>query len=206
MVGPMEIEIEFLSFSGIDLGADGLLYVGNETSMLSKSGSQFGVTYTVTTTKSILTVNPASGAGDVFSRNLFAVEGVQFPSNGAFPLYAVEEDIGSSNGRLSQVGVDGQPVVVCNGFGTIEDVAVDEIGRLFVSEDVGGNGRIIMLNNDNQYHLYLPAIQNIGISLKINKANVYMESGSVYNWESQKHSRTRLIQTEQRAMPERETD
>ena len=156
----LEYEVEFLSFSGLDWGSDGLLYVANESSGLSDTGSVSGVTFTVTTTKSIITVDSTTGNDVLFSSNLVGVEGVRFSAGGQFPLYAVEEDLGSGNGQLSRVDMSGISSVVCTGFGTIEDVIADDFGRLYVSEDVSGNGRVIRLDKGNLHYLYLPTVQN----------------------------------------------
>jgi hypothetical protein len=75
-------------------------------------------------------------------------------------LFVAEEDLGEGNGRLSQIAANGIPTVICTGLGTIEDVVVDDSGRLFVSEDMSGNGRVILLERGNLYQLYLPVILN----------------------------------------------
>lgn len=161
----LDIYVEFLSFSGIALGSDGLLYVGNETSGYSASGDQPPFTITVTTTKSITAVNPATGVSMLFASNLLAVEGVRFTAGGQFPLLAVEEDLDPDDanvgGRLSQVAANGALAVICTGWGSIEDVIMDDQGRLYVSEDVGGNGRIIRLENSPQWQIFLPVIQKL---------------------------------------------
>jgi hypothetical protein len=154
-----DVYIEFLSFSGLDWGADGLLYVANETSGLSETDTQSGLTYTVTTTKSIVTVNPISSNDALFSSNLVAVEGIRFTPGRRFPLWAAEEDLGNGSGRLSLVADDGLPAVVCTGFGMIEDVIADALDRLYVSEDVAGNGRVILLDKGSLRTLYLPLVQ-----------------------------------------------
>ncbi|MEJ2746427.1 MAG: hypothetical protein P8183_00685 [Anaerolineae bacterium] len=157
------VYVEFLSFSAITLGNDGLLYVANETSGYSTSVDQPPFTVIVTTTKSITTVDPLTGASTLFASNLIGVEGVRFSVGNQFPLLATEEDVNPDdpnvNGRLSQVAANGDPSVVCTGFGTIEDVLVDDWGRLYVSEDVSGNGRVIFLDNGLPRQVYLPMLQ-----------------------------------------------
>ncbi len=54
-----------------------------------------------------------------------------------------EEDTGSGAGKISRIEADGTHLPLCTGFYTIEDVAVDNRGRLFVSED--GSGQILMI-------------------------------------------------------------
>lgn len=154
----LDFYIEFLSFSGIALGADGLLYVGNESSGLSESGTQLPFTYIVTTTKSVMAVDPVTMNDTLFGSNLVGVEGVRFAPDGQFPLFVAEEDLGSGSGRLSRIDANGVSSVVCTGLGTIEDVIVDALGRLYVSEDVSGNGRVILLVKSNLHALYLPII------------------------------------------------
>ena len=129
------------SYAGITLGTDGLLYVTNE---LSGAG--------VGTDDSIFTVDPATGERTLFATGLIRPEGLRFAANGGFPLYVAEEDTGGGTGRLSRVEADGSHTPFCTGFGTIEDVAVDDSGRLYVSED--STGYIIVI----EYKVYLPII------------------------------------------------
>jgi sugar lactone lactonase YvrE len=128
------------SYAGITWGADGLLYVTNEL-----SGLGFG-------TDSVFTVDPATGTRTLFATGLREPEGLRFTANGDFPLYVAEEDTGGGAGRLSRIEADGSHTPFCTGFGSIEDVAVDDSGRLYVSED--SSGWIIVI----EYKVYLPII------------------------------------------------
>jgi sugar lactone lactonase YvrE len=132
----------YWSYAGITMGADGLLYVTNEASGTA-------------TTDSIFTVDPATRERTLFTSGLIAPEGLCFAANGDFPLYVVEEDIGSGTGRLSRVEADGSHAPFCTGFYNIEDVAVDESGRLYVSED--GSGWIIAIE-ERAHQVYLPVM------------------------------------------------
>ncbi len=151
-------DVEVLSFSGITLSPDGLLYVANELSGLTETYPPYP--YVLTTTKSILTVDPATGSGVLFGSNLIGVEGLRFSQTGAFPLFAAEEDLDPNDdnigGRLSQVDTGGAPTVFCTGFGNLEDVIVDSEGRFYVSEDVGG--RIIRIAKRWPYTVFLPVV------------------------------------------------
>ncbi|HID64807.1 MAG TPA: hypothetical protein EYP49_18980 [Anaerolineae bacterium] len=129
------------SYAGITLGTDGLLYVTNE---LSGAG--------VGTDDSIFTVDPVTGERTLFATGLIRPEGLRFAANGDFPLYVAEEDTGGGAGRLSRVEADGSHTPFCTGFGTIEDVIVDDSGRLYVSED--STGYIVLI----EYKVYLPII------------------------------------------------
>ncbi len=93
---------------------------------------------TLYTTDSIFAVDPTTGDRTVFASNLVSPEGLRFSANGDFPLYVAEEDVGDGEGRLSQVESDGSHTPLCTGFFTIEDVAVDQQGWLYVSEDTSG--------------------------------------------------------------------
>jgi sugar lactone lactonase YvrE len=131
------------SYAGITLGADGLLYVTNEASGTG-------------TDDSVFTVDPATGTRTLFATGLMAPEGLRFTANGDFPLYVAEEDTGGGAGRLSRIEADGSHTPFCAGFGSIEDVAVDGSGRLYVSED--SSGWIIFI----EYKVYLPIIMRSG--------------------------------------------
>jgi len=113
------------SYSAPALSADGFLYVANEAS-------------NVGTTDSIFRVDLASGQRTLFASELTAPEGLAFSPGGFFPLYVAEENLGDGHGRLSLVQADGQWLPLCTGFGTIEDVAVDKGGNVYVTEDVNG--------------------------------------------------------------------
>jgi sugar lactone lactonase YvrE len=113
------------SYSAITLDATGQLYVANEAS-------------SVGTTDSIFRVDPSTGTRTLFASDLVFPEGLAFSPGGRFPLYVTEEDVGDGRGRLSLVRSDGTHTPLCTGFGLIEDVAVDSLGNLYVSEDVNG--------------------------------------------------------------------
>jgi sugar lactone lactonase YvrE len=129
----------YWSYAGITLGTDGLLYVTNEA---SGTGTDY----------SFFTVDPATGTRTLFATGLIAPEGLRFATNGGFSLYVAEEDTGGGAGRLSRIEADGSHMSFCTGFGSIEDVAVDDSGRLYVSED--SSGWIISI----EYKVYLPII------------------------------------------------
>jgi glucose/arabinose dehydrogenase len=129
------------SYAGITWGADGLLYVTNEL-----SGLWVGID------DSVFTVDPITGTRALFTTGLRAPEGLCFTANGGFPLYVAEEDTGGGAGRLSRIETDGSHTPFCIGFGSIEDVAVDDSGRLYVSED--SSGWIIFI----EHKVYLPII------------------------------------------------
>lgn len=132
-------DVAFFSASGITLGADGLLYVANEASGVEVVQAPF----TLTTTKSISTVVPATGVSAILSNGLTAPEGLRFANTGQFPLYAAEENGG--NGRISRVNADGSFITLCTGFGTIEDVVVDGNRWLYISDDT--NGTIVRIDD-----------------------------------------------------------
>jgi len=144
-VSPMTVTVLTMdtlsSYAGITWGADGLLYVTNEL-----SGLWVGIE------DSVFTVDPATGARTLFATGLIAPEGLRFAANGDFPLYVAEEDTGGGAGRLSRIEADGSHTPFCIGFGSIEDVAVDDNGRLYVSED--SSGWVIFI----EYKGYLPII------------------------------------------------
>jgi sugar lactone lactonase YvrE len=148
--------VTFWSYAGLTLGPDGLLYVTNEI-----SGEEIQtvvvpdvLTFTLFTTDSVFTVDPATGARDLFASNLVSPEGLRFSAGGEFPLYVVEEEVGGGNGRLSRVASDGSHTPLCTGFLSIEDVAVDRKGWLYVSEDATG---LVILIKSN-YQVWLPLI------------------------------------------------
>ena len=134
------LNITVWSYAGVAAGPDGLLYVTNETSGREESIVVIpGVlTLTLFTTDSIFVIDPAMGTRTLFTSDLVSPEGLRFSGTGDFPLYVVEEDIGDGAGRLSQVGPDGSHSPLCTGFLSIEDVAVDRRGWLYVSEDASG--------------------------------------------------------------------
>lgn len=115
----------FWSYSGITHDWSGMLFVANEAS-------------SVGTTDSIFRINPDTGARTLFCSGLTACEGLRFRPGGLFPLYVVEEDLGSGEGRLSQVSATGIVTTFATGFYNIEDVILDTEGRFYVSEDTSG--------------------------------------------------------------------
>jgi hypothetical protein len=146
--------VAFHSYAGIAAGADGRLYVTNElagveiTQGLALIPGGETVTLTPFSTEGVLSLDPNAGSPSLLARGLTAPEGLRFSLAGpfvppGFPLYVAEEDAGGGQGRLSVVGPDGEQAVLCTGLGTIEDVAVDAQGRLYVSEDE--NGRIVQI-------------------------------------------------------------
>jgi uncharacterized repeat protein (TIGR01451 family) len=120
----------FWSYAGIEMGADGLLYVTNEASGTG-------------TTDSVFIVDPASGSRTLLASGLETPEGLRFSPGGMFPLFVAEEGDGDGTGRLSQVQANGDHAPFCTGFLSVEDVVLDAQGRLYVSED--GSGSIIRI-------------------------------------------------------------
>jgi alkaline phosphatase len=121
------------SYAGIAAGPGGSLYVTNEASGTGSDDSVFAV-------------HPTTGARTLFATGLLAPEGLRFSASGGFPLYVAEENIGDDAGRLSRVEADGSHSPLCSGFFSIEDVALDQAGRLYVSED--GSGTIVRITPD----------------------------------------------------------
>jgi sugar lactone lactonase YvrE len=130
------------SYSGITVGKDGLLYVSNEASGIG-------------TDESVITVNPGTGERKAFARGLTAPEGLRFVAHGGFPLLVAQEQSAGGTGQLSAVESDGKHTVFCTGLDTIEDIAVDQEGHLYVSED--GSGWIIVIRSPWS-HVYLPLV------------------------------------------------
>jgi hypothetical protein len=154
------------SYAGISPGSDGRLYVTNELSGQENTRTVVLIpgiltaTMTLSTTDSVFVVDPQAGERTLLASNLVSPEGLRFLSSGGpaasglfardgslspagplsagFPLYVVEEDIGDGRGRLSVIGEDGHHSPLCTGFMTVEDVALDARGRLYVSEDESG--------------------------------------------------------------------
>jgi len=146
--------VTFWSYAGLSIGPDGLLYVTNELSGKALTRTVGPLTFTLYTTDSIFSVNPAAGARTLFARNLVAPEGLRYSTRGEFPLYVAEEDIGAGAGRLSRVESGGSHTPLCTGFFRIEDVAVDRQGNLYVSEDT--SGLVIRIKSKDQ--VWLPLI------------------------------------------------
>jgi len=137
-------DVTFWSYAGLVIGPDGVLHVTNEISGREITRTVVVVpgvltlTFTLSTTDSVFAVDPATGERTLFASGLVSPEGLRFSASGNFPLYVAEEDVGDGEGRLSQVESDGSHAPLCTGFSTIEDVAVDQKGRLYVSEDASG--------------------------------------------------------------------
>ena len=131
-----------VSLAGLTVAGDGLLYATNEA-----SGTSF-------ITSSVFQVEPQSGANTVVVSDLSAPEGLRFGAGDA-ALYVVEEDTGGGAGRLLALDGSGAIAGTCTGFFNLEDVAVDGLGALYVSED--GSGSVIRLAAPG-FTLYLPTI------------------------------------------------
>lgn len=149
-------DVTFWSYAGLAMGSDGLLYVTDEISGWEQTVVVIpGVlTFTLFTTDNVFAVDPATGAQTLFASNLVSPEGLRFSANGGFPLYIVEEDVGGGDGRLSQVESNGSHAPLCTGFFNIEDVAVDQKGWLYVSEDT--TGLVILIRPEHQ--VWLPLV------------------------------------------------
>ncbi len=128
----------FWSYAGITIGPDGLLYVTNE---VSGTGPDRAFKH-----DSVFRVDPTTKNRDLFAGTLVSPEGLRFATNGGFPLYVAQEDTDSGTGvagMLSRVEANGSHMPFCTGFDSIEDVILDENGRLYVSED--GTGSVILI-------------------------------------------------------------
>lgn len=121
----LALERYFRSYSGLAVGPDGMLYVCNEASGMS-------------TWTAVVSIDPSTGASEDFCRGPIFCEGLCFQSDGGFPMFLVEEDLGGGSGRLSMVKEDGSFRPFASGFGTLEDVVVDGEGRIFVTQDSDG--------------------------------------------------------------------
>lgn len=141
--------VTFWSYAGLVFGPDGLLYVANELSGREESLGSF----TLFTTDSVFTVDPALGSRALFASDLVVPEGLRFSSGRGFPLYVAEEDIGDGAGRLSRIASDGSHLTMCTGFLSIEDVALYQ-GALYISED--GSGLVIRIKPT--YQVWLPLV------------------------------------------------
>lgn len=123
------------SCSDLIAESSGMLYVCNEL-----SGYGF-------IQASLLRIDPLSGEWEVFCSGLHTCEGICCSTDGFFPLYVAEEDMGTGSGRLSLVDADGTATVFAQGFYNIEDVAVDPSGGIYVSEDT--TGMIILIRRED---------------------------------------------------------
>jgi sugar lactone lactonase YvrE len=130
-------------YSGITLGADGLIYVANEASGVG-------------TTDSIFRVDPATGARTLFTSDLIAPEGLRFSSDSGFPLLVAEEDAESGSGQISVVRFDGSHNTLCSSFHDIEDIVLDSAGNLYVSEDT--SGLVIKIARTPSHRWFMPAV------------------------------------------------
>ncbi|MBI9038430.1 MAG: PKD domain-containing protein [Bacteroidales bacterium] len=128
----IQASIWFWSYSGITIHNSGIVYVCNEASGTG-------------TDNSVFTIDTETGVRSLFCSGLTACEGLRFQPGGIFPLIVVEEDLGNGQGRLSFVDSLGNTSIFATGFYNIEDVVVDEAGRIFVTED--GSGMIIRIEN-----------------------------------------------------------
>jgi hypothetical protein len=143
------------SYAGLTLGPDSRLYVTNElsgqeiTRTVVLIPGVLTATMTFSTTDSVFVVDPQAGERTLLSSGLISPEGLRFSSDDSssaqgrsllrrFPLYVAEEDVGDGQGRLSVVGADGLHQPLCTGFMSLEDVALDAGGNLYLSEDKSG--------------------------------------------------------------------
>ena len=65
--------------------------------------------FTLTTTKSVITVKPTTSANSLFASGLQGPEGLGFAAGGLFPLFVAEEDAAGMDLGRCQIGVDGLP-------------------------------------------------------------------------------------------------
>jgi glucose/arabinose dehydrogenase len=141
--------VQAWSYAGITSGPDGRLYVTNELSGVEISRTvvlvpgDLTTTLTLSTTDSVFAIDPNAGTRELIATDLIAPEGLSFSADGEFPLYVAEEDVGGGRGRISLVDADGGHAPLCTGFMTIEDIAIDDRGTLYVSED--GSGMVIQI-------------------------------------------------------------
>jgi len=128
----IQTSIWFWSYSGITIHKSGMVYVCNEASGTG-------------TDNSVFSIDSETGLRSLLCSGLTACEGLRFMPGGIFPLIVVEEDLGNGHGRLSWVDSLGITSTFATGFYNIEDVIIDEYGRIFVTED--GSGMIIRIEN-----------------------------------------------------------
>ena len=150
--------VTFWSYAGLTVGPEGLLFVTNELSGIEETVvvTPGALTFTLFTTDSVFTVDPATGVRTPFANDLVAPEGLRFSTAGRFPLYVAEEDTGGGNGRLSRIDSDGSHVPFCTGFFGIEDVAVKQ-EELYVSEDT--SGLVILIKPAHHAKVYTTTIE-----------------------------------------------
>ena len=91
------------SYSGITTDSSGAVYVCNEASGTG-------------TNNSVFKIDPVHGTRTVFVNGLTACEGLSLDPEGRFPLYVVEEDLGSGSSRLTVVDYTGTPETFATGF------------------------------------------------------------------------------------------
>jgi sugar lactone lactonase YvrE len=156
------------SYSGITPGPDGRLYVANELSgvEITRTVAIPGfppTTLILTTTESLLIVDPVAGTRELFASGLTAPEGLAFAPGGEFPLYVAEEDVGGGRGGISAVDAGGQHAPFCVGFLSIEDVVVAADGTLYVSED--GSGSVIAVEYTEPEPVPIDAVRLSGPAL-----------------------------------------
>ncbi|MCK4807622.1 MAG: hypothetical protein KAT09_08235, partial [Candidatus Aegiribacteria sp.] len=132
---PLFSSLYLWSCSDLIADSSGVIYVCNEL-----SGYGF-------IQASLLRIDYYSGEWKVFCTGLRSCEGICCSSEGFFPLYIAEEDMGTGSGRLSLVDENGTVTSFAEGFYNIEDVAVDCSGRIYVSEDT--TGMIILIRRED---------------------------------------------------------
>jgi len=132
---PLFSSLYLWSCSDLIADSSGAIYVCNEL-----SGYGF-------IQSSLLRIDPYSGEWEVFCSGLRSCEGICCSTDGSFPLYVVEEDLGTGSGRLSTVDENGTATTFAEGFYNIEDVAVGTEGGIYVSEDT--TGMIILIRRED---------------------------------------------------------
>ena len=140
--------VELWSYAGLTAGTDGRLYVTNELAGLTLTGMATlggpAINFTAESKVGVVSLDPQADASPptFLASALTTPEGIRFTAEGHFPLYVAEENTDPSSlstGRISQIAADGTVTHLCSGFGSIEDVVVDEQGVLYVSEDSSGS-------------------------------------------------------------------
>lgn len=132
---PLFSSLYLWSCSDLIADSSGTIYVCNEL-----SGYGF-------IQASLLRIDSFTGEWEVFCSGLRSCEGICCSVDGSFPLYVVEEDIGTGSGRLSTVDENGTATTFAEGFYNIEDVVVDPSGGIYVSEDT--TGMIILIRRED---------------------------------------------------------